>query len=178
MRRFGVTREPQRGQSLVEFSLFVTVMLLLLMGLRDMGGLLNAHQAVQRATRQATLSGAIAGATATADCQILAAAAVALVGQSEVVVQDIIIYQPGSTGQPLGGNTLVDVYAGDPGCTNPASPPVPTVQNWPSSSRVAGFYANTMIGIKIDYTYTAVTTLFLTGPLALSESAVMPIIPG
>jgi hypothetical protein len=169
---------PARGQSLVEFSLFVSVMLLLLMGLRDMGGVLGAHQAAQRAVRQAVLSGAIAGADASADCQILAAAAVALTGQSEVAVQDIIIYQPDSSGQPFGGNVLADVYSGDPGCANPASPPVPTVQNWPSSLRVAGFYANTMIGIEIEYTYTAVTTLFLTGPLALTETAVMPIIPG
>ncbi len=171
-------RAAHRGQSLVEFALFVSVLLMLLSGLLNVGSLLNAHLAVTYAARQAALSAASAGNAALADCDALAAAAIGLRGSSDVVVARVIIYQAAADGLPIGGEgstAFANVYAGDPGCSDSLNPPPPTVTNWPVSSRDATLYHTTMLGVEIDYTYTWLSSIFPLPPLAVTDRAVMPL---
>src|SRR5579884_4439852 len=58
----------RRGQSLVEFALFVSILLLLLGAVVDLGTLLSDHQAVVAASQQGALVAATLGANAGADC--------------------------------------------------------------------------------------------------------------
>lgn len=168
----------RRGQSLVEFTLFVSVLLALLAGLLDFGALLNAHLAVTYATRQAALSAATAANATLADCDALAAVAVALVGAGDVQVSHVIIYQAGSDGLPVGGQgntSFADVYAGDPGCSDNQNPPTPTIANWLPAIRDAGIYHTTMIGVEIDYTYSWQNALFPLPALAIVDRTVVPL---
>lgn len=171
-------RAARRGQSLVEFALFVSVLLTLLSGLLNVGALLNAHLAVTYAARQAALSAATAGNNALADCEALAAVAIALLPSSNVAVTRIIIYQAAADGLPIGGagnTSFANVYAGDPGCSDSLNPPTPTVANWPATSRDGALYHTMMLGIEIDYTYSWQNALFPLPPLDVTDRTVMPL---
>jgi hypothetical protein len=168
----------RRGQSLVEFALFVSVLLALLAGLLNFGALLNAHLAVTYATRQGALSGATAGNATLADCDALAAVAVALVGEGDVQVSQIVIYQAASDGLPIGGEgntTFADVYAGNPGCSNNLTPPTPTVANWLPATRDANITHATMLGVEVDYTFSWQNAIFPLPPLSVVDRTVIPL---
>jgi hypothetical protein len=172
--------EPQRGQSLVEFLLFVTLLFIMLGGVLDLGGLLDTHLAITYAARQGALVAAAAGADSAADCDALAAIAVALGNRPGLTVKQISIYQPGNDGLPLGGlgsSTFADVYAGDPGCLNAASVPTAQAMNWPPSSRTPTYTPPTMLGIEIDYAYSWQSALIALSPLAISDHVVVPLTP-
>jgi hypothetical protein len=174
-------RMPQRGQSLVEFLLFVTLLIILLGGVLDLGGLLDTHLAITYAARQGALAAAAAGSDPAADCDALAAIAVALGNRTGLAVTHISIYQPGSDGLPLGGlgsATFADIYVGDPGCASAATPPAAQAMNWPSSSRTPTFTPPTMLGIEIDYTYSWQSALIALSPLSVIDHYVIPLTPG
>jgi len=170
-----------RGQSLVEFVLFVTILFVMLAGVLDLGALLDAHLAVTYAARQGALGAAAAGNAATADCDALGAVAVAIGTHTGLAVTRISIYQPGSDGLPLGGlgsSAYADVYAGDPGCASEASAPVAQATNWLPASRVPAFTPPAMLGVEIDYTYTWQTPLIASGTLSVVDHVVVPLNPG
>lgn len=174
-------RVPRHGQSLVEFALFLSMLLIMLGGVLDLGGLLDTHLAIIYAARQGALAAATAGSNPAADCDALAAIWVALGNRPGLTVKQISIYQPGSDGLPLGGlgsSTLADVYAGDPGCQSVSSAPPAQVMNWPSSSRTPTFTPPTMLGVEIDYAYSWQSALIALSPLAITDHVVVPLTPG
>jgi Flp pilus assembly protein TadG len=171
-------RSSRRGQSLVEFALFVSVLLTLLSGLLNLGALLNAHLAVTYAARQAALIAAVAGNNALADCDTLAAVAIALASDSSIDVTQIVIYQAATDGLPIGGEgntSFANVYTGDPGCSDSLNPPAAIVTNWPSSGRDIALYHQSMLGVEIDYTYSWQNALFPLPPLDVVDRAIMPL---
>ena len=173
-------RQPKRGQSLVEFALFITILLTLLAALLDLGTLLNNHLAVTYAARQGALSAAAAGHDPIADCDALAAIAVGLAGRTDMTVTRIVIYEVGNDGLPVGGagsTAYADVYAGNPGCTNSASPPTPSPANWLPATRNTTFYQANTLGIEIDYTYTWQSAAIATGSIHISDHVVIPLSP-
>lgn len=173
-------RPPRRGQSLVEFALFITILLTLLAALLDLGTLLTNHLAVTYAARQGALSAAAAGHDPIADCDALAAIAVGLAGRTNLAVTRILIYEVGNDGLPVGGagsTANADVYAGNPGCPNPASPPTPSPGNWLPASRNTTFYQANTLGIEIDYTYTWQSAAIATGSIHISDHVVIPLNP-
>ncbi|MBA3822830.1 MAG: pilus assembly protein [Ktedonobacterales bacterium] len=171
-------RAAHRGQSLVEFALFVSVLLTLLAGLLNLGAFLNAHLSITYAARQGALSAATAGNAPLADCDALAAIAIILRPSNDVGVTHIIIYQAASDGLPIGGlgsTAFANVYDGDPGCSDSLNPPVPTVTNWPTTARNATLYQTTMLGVEIDYTYSWQNALFPIPPFDVKDRAIMPL---
>lgn len=169
-----------RGQGIVEFALFVTVLLLLLAGVMDLGQLLNDHLAVTYAARQAALIAGTAGTQPASDCDVLAAVMVATQQHVGMRVTRIVIYQADSTGLPVGGAgnvALSDVYVGNPGCTDPAAAPVPQPGNWLPAARSVSGYGATSIGVEIDYVFTWQTTFIATGSLSVTDHATMPLSP-
>ncbi len=174
-------RVPRRGQSLVEFALFASVLLLLLGAIIDLGVLLSDHLAITYASRQGALAAALAGKNPLADCDALAAVAVATQGLQGLVVTRVVIYEAGADGLPVGGagsTSLADVYLGNPGCPNAASPPAAQINNWPPAARDTTIYSANSLGLEIDYQYTWQTTIIATGSLAVTDTAVMPLTPG
>lgn len=171
----------RRGQSLVEFVLFVTILFVMLAGVVDLGALLNAHLAVTYAARQGALSAAAAGNAAVADCDALGAIAAGLGPYAGLTITRISIYQPGSDGLPLGGlggSAYADVYAGDPGCVSLVSAPPAQAMNWSPAQRTPAFTPPAMLGVEIDYTYTWQTPLIATGSLSVVDHVVVPLTPG
>jgi Flp pilus assembly protein TadG len=181
MMRPSAGRARSHGQSLVEFALFVSILLLLLGGVTDLAMLLNDHLAVAYAARQGVLAAAMAGTDALADCDALAAVASATQGLPGMTVTRIVLYESASDGQPVGGagsTAKADVYVGNPGCANPVTPPSPSPGNWLPAARDATLFTASSIGIEIDYQYAWQTTLVATGTLSVTDDAVMPISSG
>lgn len=168
-------RRSRRGQSLVEFALFLSVILLLLGGLVDLGTLLDDHLSVVTASRHAALAAATAGTNAKADCVALATVALATRDLRGVSVTRIVIYQSGSDGLPSA--SYEDVYLGNPGCTNSASPPVAAPANWLPATRINAYGSANSLGVEIDYTYDWQMLLIAIGSLNVVDHAVMPITP-
>lgn len=173
-------RRCARGQGIVEFALFVTVLLLMLAAVMDLGQLLNDHLAVTYAARQAALIAGTAGTNAASDCDALAAIMVAAENHPGMRITRIVIYEADSNGLPVGGvgnAAMSDVYPGNPGCTNPAAPPVPQPGNWLPAARTVSTYGATSVGVEIDYVYTWQTTFIATGSLNVTDHATMPLSP-
>ena len=171
----------RRGQSLVEFALSVSTLLLLLGAVFDLGSLLNDHLSVVSASHQAALAAAVAGTSAQADCNALAAVSLATQNALGLTVTRVVIYEAGSDGLPLGGAGSVsyaDVYLGNPGCPNAASPPIAQPANWPPTLRSAAYPNANSLGVEVDYTYTWQMTLIAVGTLSVTDHTVMPITPG
>ncbi len=169
-----------KGQSIVEFVLTATVLLILLGGILDLANILNAQNTLQNAAFQGALAGSFSGKNTAADCSILAAIYNGSQGLSGVTISQIIIYQANVTGNPLGGSQSIayeDIYAGNPGCSSAAAPPAPTSANWLPAARNNFMYQNANLGIKIVYVYAWQTNLLPFGSITLSVKAVAPMNP-
>ncbi len=166
-----------RGQSLVEFALSISILMVLMLALLDLGVLLMDHLAVTTASRQAALAAASAATRSQADCNALAAIALATAHHSGLTVNRIVIYEAAPNGWELGGagtTGYADVYTGNPGCTANTTP-APTIANWLPATRHACFYTENSLGVEIDYTYTWQTTVFALPALQITDHAVVPL---
>lgn len=168
-----------KGQGLVEFSLFVSIMLVLLAAVYDLGSLLNTHLTVVYAARQGALMAASVGQDSSADCDALAAIAAAISNHSNVVIDKVTIYQAASDGLPIGGwsgTGYVQTYNGMPACSS-ITALVAQISNWPPANRRVKAGQADSLGVRIDYTYTWQLTLIGTGQVHLADYAVFPLLP-
>jgi len=110
----------QQGQALVEFAVLVSMMFILLAGAVDLGSLLDSHLAIVYATRQAARTGAEEDTNPGADCAVLGAVYAATQNQTLVTVTRIVIFKADANGNPTANE---QVYAGNPGCPSPPTPP-------------------------------------------------------
>ncbi len=166
-----------RGQSLVEFALSISILMLLMLALLDLGVLLMDHLAVTTASRQAALAAASAATHSQADCNALAAIAIATAHHTGLTVTRIVIYEAAANGWELGGagtTGYADVYTGNPGCVANTTP-MPTIANWLPATRHACFYTENSLGVEIDYTFTWQTTVFALPALQITDHAVVPL---
>src|SRR5215467_7071466 len=77
-------RSKERGQALLEFAVLLVLILFMIAGVVDVGGLLNDHINIEYATRQAARTGAVLGNQPTADCAIVSAINAAIASVSSV----------------------------------------------------------------------------------------------
>ncbi len=173
----GDKRRRQRGQALVEFAVLMSFTFLLLAGALDLGSLMDSHLAIVYATRQAARTGAEEDKNANADCAVLGAVYAATQNLALVTITKITIYKADANGNPAAGNTNKQVYNGNPGCPNPASPPAAATPNWPPSSRQATPPNEDSIGVQIDYTYSWQTAFIATGTYQGTDRTVMKLNP-
>jgi hypothetical protein len=167
-------RRRQRGQALVEFAVLMSIMFLLLAGGVDLGSLLDSHLAVVYATRQAARTGAEEDTNPGADCAILGAVYAATQNLTLVTVTQIIIYKADSNGNPT---TDQEVFLGNPGCPNPATPPTPSSGSWDPSKRQVSPPNEDSLGVEIDYTYSWQTAFIATGSYQGTDRTVMKLNP-
>jgi Flp pilus assembly protein TadG len=173
-------RRSESGQALLEFALFLVLILFMIAGVVDVGGLLNDHVSVEYATRQAARTGAVLGSQPTADCAIVSAVNATLSTVPNVTVTQIMIYNAGVDGLPQ-GTTSETVYAGDPTCIIVGS--VPTLSesanpnNYPPSSRNDNPYTEDSLGVEVSYSYTFQFPLLGSGVFQTTDYTVMPINP-
>jgi Flp pilus assembly protein TadG len=173
-------RRRESGQALLEFALFVTLILFMIAGVVDVGGLLNDHVSIEYATRQAARTGAVLGNQPTADCAIISAVNASLSGVANVTITQIMIYDAGADGLPQGAASET-VYAGDPTCTivgnTPTLSEVASPDNYPPSSRDDNAYTEDSVGVQVNYSYTFQFPLLGSGTFQTFDYTVMPINP-
>jgi hypothetical protein len=173
-------RRGESGQALLEFALFLVLILFMIAGVVDVGGLLNDHVSIEYATRQAARTGAVLGNQPTADCAIISAVNASLTSVANVTVTQIMIYNAGPDGLPQ-GMASETVYAGDPTCTivgnTPTLSEVASPNNYPPSSRNDNPYTEDSLGIQVNYSYAFQFPLLGSGVFQTTDYTVMPINP-
>lgn len=172
-------QKRQRGQALVEFAVVMSFVLFpIFAGAVDLSNLLDSHLGIVYATRQAARVGAEEDQNAVADCAILGSIFAATQNLNLVTVTRVVIFQIDSTGTVTGKK---DVYAGNPGCPNPASPPVASPNTWnpavTPSLRNDTPPTEDSIGIEIDYTYSWQTGFIATGSFTGTDQTIMKLNP-
>ncbi|MGO8949163.1 MAG: TadE/TadG family type IV pilus assembly protein [Ktedonobacterales bacterium] len=173
------SKRGERGQALLEFASFLVIILILVAGVVDVGGLLTGHVSIEYATRQAARTGAVLGNQPDADCAIVSAVNAALSSAANVTVTQIMIYNAGPDGQPTAGSE--SIYAGDPTCTFVLG--VPTLSEtanpdgYPPSSRNDTPYFEDSLGVQVSYTYAFQFPFVGNGVFQSSDYTVMPINP-
>lgn len=175
-------RKVSRGQALLEFALFVPLLMYMVVVATDVSTLLDDHLNVVYAARAGARVGSVIGNYApggstdfTADCAVLGAVQAALSNSPNVQVQYIAIYQAPVTGtyslkQPQ------DLYAGSAICGSNGQPSPGAIQaTWIPSTRSTTPFTEQSIGVAITYSYS-----FQFSPLGgtvfkSTDYAVMPI---
>jgi|SRR5579872_1028601 len=191
-------RRRQRGQALIEFSLFFLFLVTLTAGIVDIGGLLNDHISLEYAARQGARTASVLGNQGSADCAIIGAVQAAVSGMPNLQVTGIKIYQAGNNGLSDGSEddypagVACQVTSGVPCITslsgglsvcngnngNCQAPPA-TACNYPPVNRSNTPYTEDSIGVEVDYNYTFRFdfALLISGSFSASDYAVMPINP-
>jgi Flp pilus assembly protein TadG len=167
-------RRRSRGQALVEFTLFIPIIMLMVVGATSTASLLDDHLNVIYAVRSSARVGSTLGQAANADCAVIGALQAALANDHNVTVQQIIIFKAASDGTPISDDE--DVYAGNATCTGGTtiSPPATTF-GWPPASRSTTPFVEDTIGVEVDYTYTIQFNYLGITLAPVFDRAVMPI---
>lgn len=172
---------------MIEFAMFAVFLATLAAGVTDVGTLLDDHENVVFAARQGARTGSVLGPQAAADCAIVGAVHASVLNETDLTLQQIIIYKADANGLPTvqSGTTLEEVYPGYVDCVNGiivdarAAPPqptvAPTVNNWAASSRSNTPFTEDSIGVELDFTFQWRFNLFGTGSFSGADHAVFPI---
>ena len=187
----GAGTSRQRGQSLVEFGLVLTVMAVMLSAVLEFGLAIDADLALEAASREGARVAATLGNDGTQGICENAIADNAATGVDAMVVQavqtslsgggvalstvQIWIYQADANGAAVGGHINNYTWNGSAFASTDGHP-------YHACGRADGTFgagAYDSIGVKVQYTYTSSTGLLaiFTGGLKMSAAAVMPIGP-
>lgn len=180
-----------RGQALLEFSMFVLIMIYMTAGVADIGGLLDDHISLEYAVRQGARTGSVLGNQSNTDCAIIDSIDAAVSGMPNLTITEVQIYDAGTNGNVLNdgsGNPLMDDYKGNnPYCTVSTSGGVTTTSispagnplNYLPESRNNQPFNEDSIGVKVFYAYKIQFSFagFFSGTLNAYDYAVMPINP-
>lgn len=153
-------RRVSRGQALVEFTLFVPLLLFMVIGATDISTLLDDHLDVVYAARAGARVGSVIGsyspgtAPYTADCAVIGAVQAALAGSRDVQVSQIAIYKSDSTGV-YSSSLPQDIYPGNATCgANGVPSPSASTATWPPNTpRSTTPFLEDSIGVAISYSY-------------------------
>lgn len=164
-------REHGRGQSLVEFAMIVTVMMLMLLGMLEFGFIFDQHLTLEYASREGARVGAALGnGTSTIPCASVDQNVVAAVQRvisspgsrvTESRVSEIRLYKATSTGAQSGTsfNTWIYAKAQGPVVDGKALDFKSTTTNWAACGRSNAATSPDSIGVRVSYTYIPVTPL-------------------
>jgi len=140
----------EHGATIVEFAIVMPLLLLLMIGIMEVGVGFYDYLTVERATLEGVRTASFTGSALDADCQTVTSVAASFPSGFLDRVQQIEIYQADPNGNQLIGQTNTWQYqGGDPtDCVNSWL----TVETWPSTGRqtVAGPSAPLdIIGVRI-----------------------------
>ena len=147
----------ERGATMIEFSLVMPILLLIMIGIMEMGLAFKDILTVSHAAREGSRVGAFAGDDTTADCQIVQNIIAQLTGELDSI-QDIEIYRADTDGDQILSQTNTWTYAsGDPtDCTNSWT----HTDLWPSPTRQTVYGPSQeldIIGVRIKMTRSWIT---------------------
>ena len=180
----------ERGAVLVEFSFIASILLVLLLGVFEIGGLWGSHQTVTHASRSGARVGSQLGDQGEADVEILLAIQAAL-GPLADDVSRIVVYEADANGNmPSACVGAVAGYSGGSNCnvydaTSLAN--LSTAGWWGSGTSCGTADANwcaptdrdssqasaTYLGIEVEIEHTYLTKFFGGGTTTISDSTIM-----
>src|SRR5262249_36783440 len=139
-------RRGQRGQALLEFSMFFIFMMFLIAGLVDIGGLLSDHISVEYAARSgARTASVLSNKSVNADCAIIGAIDTAMTSLPNVQLTQITIF---NAADPTNQQT---VYQAPVTCNGTTLSRAPSPDNYKPANRVNTLFTEDSIGVKLDY---------------------------
>ena len=167
-------RARSRGQALVEFALFIPILLLMLVGSTDISSLLDDHLNIVYATRTSARVGTVLGTAPSADCAIVGSLRAALSSVRNLQIQQIVIFKADPSGNPITADE--DIYPGSAICNSNGtiSPPAITL-NWAPGLRSTTPFTEDSLGVEVDYTYSFQLNLLGSGQFTSYDRAVMPL---
>lgn len=175
-------RKVSRGQALLEFALFVPLLMFMVVGATDVSTLLDDHLNIVYAARAGARVGSVIGNYApggstdfTADCAVIGAVQAALTNSPNVVVGQIAIYKAPSNGV-YSSSLPQDIYPGNAVCGSGGQPsPGASQTGWIPSSRSTAPFNEDSIGVAISYTYNVQFSPLGGTTFKSTDYAVMPI---
>jgi len=199
-------RNSPHGQAVVEFSIMLPVIMILVLGMVEIGFAINHNSSIVTATRQGARVGAalvdggnrkgtggVTQASKNVDPQIIGAAEGVLISPGSPVaisqVQTIQIFLADSTTGAM--TSSVNTWIPAPGHSGPLLPgssPAqyldfkPQTVTWDASTRSGAATAQS-IGVRITYTYKFITPLgnlvssFSSGQITMTDQTIMAMEP-
>lgn len=166
--RSKISRERERGASLVEASIIVPLLLLLVIGIMEYGLAFKDYLTVSYLSREGARLGALAGDADSADCDILTGLAELITPTDLARLDYIEIYEAHqSTGAQGATNRATYTDPNDPSvCTEPTGGQpgdgwsiTPLGGGWPTGSRntTAGSTPLDIIGVRVVLTRSWIT---------------------
>lgn len=170
-------RDGERGVALVEFAVTVPLLLILILGMAELGLAFKERLAISAATERGARIGATTGTDALADFLILEATLAGLLDEiNPSNLSNIIIYEADQAGN-MTGNSSVYTYSG----ANPACPWVPCPKpgepgfgygDWGSpTNRSATLPDPTILGVQVNYQHLWLSGFVFRSPADWSEDA-------
>ncbi len=191
--------ESERGAALVELAMVLTFLMLLVMGIFEIGTAWNTSQGVTQASRDGARVGSQLAVRGETDYEILKSIEASL-GSDFPLLTRVVVFESDVSGQmPTACRTAAPGYSGGANCNvyGPthfaalASPAGPqwgsgsmcgsSDQNWCSATeRIDGPSITnlTNLGVHVEVGKSSVTQLFGSGPIQISETTVMRVEPG
>lgn len=155
----------EKGATLVEAALAFPILILIIIGILELGMLFKDYLTISYMSREAARIGALAGDDPYADCAILLGIEELASGRELGLMEPVHIFRASDHGAVLGGdlNTGTWVGGGAPQCTiGGATEDTWTVNdtNWPPSERevsVGPSLSPDIIGVRIRMTHDWIT---------------------
>lgn len=182
-------RRSEEGASLVEVGLVVPILILLSVGLAEIGFLVIDYITVTNAARSAARTGAAAASEPTTDTPILNVVEQAACNLRYSNLETVTIYKAepdGSIpGDPTPDSDYVNKYQNDGGlndliCTDAGShaltPGTPCC-DWTPADRIGSLPAPDSIGVRLEFSHESVTGIFPFPTTTWTETATMRLEP-
>lgn len=183
----GLTLRPRhradRGATLVEMALVFPILVLILIGIAEMGIAFKGHLTASYASREGARVAAFVGDALDADCQIVTAVA-SILGPDLEKLERIEIYRTTQQGVQIPSQTNVARYdGGDPmKCNTPddSSDSWSRTEPWSATSRqvVSGTNPLDIIGVRVVMEQNWITNFGpFSGTIELNEATIMRMEP-
>lgn len=135
------------GATLIEFAIILPLLLLVLIGIAEIGLYFRSYLSASYASREGARVGAFVGDVADADCLILESVGAILSGTDLARIDRIEIFKADANGNQGLTNTATLVDGGDPlACEEPAAPG----DGWSRTTAWAATSRNTVFGPTSD----------------------------
>jgi hypothetical protein len=182
-------QKPERGATLLETAIVLPMLIMLALGMAEIGFLVIDHMAISNAAREGARVGAAAGqytdGANTADTLILRSVEQAVCQLENGEVTGVTIFRAnGVSGQVPGSAALKNIYAAPAdGILNCSPTGATTFTCINSCAWTPALRDNTLpglddIGVLVQFRHDPVAGLFpFTGPMNVSDKAVMRIEP-
>jgi len=171
-------RVRDRGASLVEVGLILPILVLLAIGLSEIGFLVVDYMTVSNAAREGARTGAAAANFPTADDLILEAVEEAACNLRFGDLETVTIFKADGAGQPIVGAINEYSPGGALDCDSPSnSLSCDNGCPWVAANRDREPPGLDVLGVEVTFSHTSVTGIFPFPAVDWSEAAVMQIEP-